>query len=78
MEADYHRAMALDPTPWRADEHRPGKFYVRGNSRGPRVARIVAQAGIGEQIVHVDGDTFNLLPENLGRYRNRCAKRVVA
>jgi hypothetical protein len=34
----------------------------------------VAQARPGEQIVHADGDTFNLLPENLIKYRNRCAK----
>jgi hypothetical protein len=68
--------MAFDPTLWKANEHRPGKFYVRGYSQGPRVARIVARAGAGEQIVHADGDTFNLLPENLVRYRNRCAKVV--
>jgi hypothetical protein len=71
------RVKPLTANAWRADEHRPGKFYVRGDVRAPRIARIVAQAGIGEQIVHADGDTFNMLPENLVRYRNRCAKRAV-
>jgi hypothetical protein len=63
---------------WRADEHRPGKFYVRGEVRAPRIARVVAQARPGEQIVHADGDTFNLLPENLVRYRNRKATKAAA
>jgi hypothetical protein len=38
----------------------------------------VAQARPGEQIVHADGDTFNLLPENLVRYRNRKATKAAA
>jgi hypothetical protein len=78
---DYARVKPLTSKAWRADRQRCDaqgqvKYYVRGSSRAPRIARIVAQAGIGEQIVHGDGDPFNMLPENLVRYRNRKATTV--
>lgn len=76
--ADYARVKPLTANAWRADEKRPGKYYVRGNAKEPFVARVVARAVPGEMIVHADGNTLNLLSENLVRYRNRKAVRAVA
>jgi len=76
--ADYERVQPLTANAWRADQKRPGKYYVRGNAKEPFIARVVARAKAGEQIVHADGDTLNLLPENLVPYRNRKAVRAGA